>query len=234
MKADFWRQEGNFWKRQGAEDLRHYCAFLRHRWALSEGLLDVRARMLLVRVSVMIYRDALERRKLLEAGCLNPERKDFAFYILGFIYRQKFKLSEPPLKTAPEDLTDYPTARASAVAASWNAVGKDCEDWWENWLNNALLESGASETKKAPSRRIRRGISFDEMPTSFVCGNWIQWHLWLMTPDVRLSFVSRHCAQAKAVTLEALNKMIRRARLYCHPDPPITGFVKKTGELRVK
>ena len=237
MKSVFWESEAEFWERQGQGDLQRHCRFLAQEWA--HGLRSRSAATLLCNVTMQVYREAMERKKLVPDGDLFRARRAWAFFIIGFIYRQKPALSALPLRSPllsipPHEMSGYPRALESATRASWKVAGKDCEAWWENWLNNALFKSGAIERRKAPSKRIRRSTQFDEKPSVFVCGNWIQCHIWLMTADARLSFVRRYCPGTRALSLEALNKIVSRTKLFCHPAPPIYSLNKKTGEILVR
>ncbi len=237
MKADFWRQVAKIWNEQhGEDDMQRYCNFLAREWELSEGIIDHRIYRLLAKATIAVFQESCERLKMLWRHKLDAERRYSqrmlpAYNILGLIYRQQFTLPNQPLRTEPEKLPDFEKARVSAIRATWKAAGKDCEQFLENRLNDMLLKSGAIKCSKAPSKRIRKTTPFEKNPRVFVCGNWIQCHLWLMTPKARRSFAKMRCASG--ISSGALIKIIKRAQLYCHPYPPIN-VVNQDGTLAAK
>jgi len=231
QSSNYWRQEVRYWKKWRQPDLVSYCSFLAQQWKEYGLAHDENALKLRSTVSGIVHCFCKARRELAENGLLHPERKDFAFYLLTWLYRQKFTHETPGFVISPEELPGYETARESAKAACWKAAGKDCLAFWEQRYNDLLIQGGFLNDRKAPSKRIRRKDPFDKNPTVFVIGNWIRCYLWLMTPEVRLSFVNNY-SEAK-ISFEALSKIVKRGRLYCDPASLIIGFTND-GKMRLR
>lgn len=225
----FWKNEAESWRRAGEFDLMHCANLAAKLFSEVAFSLDPRAAMLRLVVSRVILDACQIRRSFLWSRRSRMSKREQAFYVLERFYRLEFQPPMAKSKPLPEHMPDYPEALLSAKNAAWKEFGGECEKFWVETIGRNMVTAGIRK-KIPPTKRIRReALPFEKTVKAFVIGNWIRCHLWLMTPDVRWMFVRKHWkrpATKKAATLEGVNAVVKRAKLWVCASPPIAGMTK--------